>query len=210
MRVVSLNCSNTEIVAALGLGDFLVGVDSDSDFPIELVQRLPRVGRDLDIDVAKVVALRPDLVLASNTVPGHEKVIARLHAAGLPLFAPETITFADVLGDIRDIAHRLAVAERGEALVAQIQTATHPAYRSAAYRSGDPTPTFSAPSSSHLTPTLFTPSSRPPSAIDGGGPRDIGRDGGVRKTSAYGPRIGTTRGSVPRGRRCSSSGGRGR
>ncbi len=35
MRVVSLNCSNTEIVCGLGCGDYLVGVDSDSDYPPE-------------------------------------------------------------------------------------------------------------------------------------------------------------------------------
>jgi iron complex transport system substrate-binding protein len=116
VRVVSLNCSNTEIVAALGCTQLLVGVDDDSDFPAGVVARLPRMGRDLDIDVAKVAALRPDLVLASNTVPGHERVIAALHAAALPCYAPETITVADVAADVREIAGRLGVAERGEAV----------------------------------------------------------------------------------------------
>ncbi len=123
LRVVSLNCSNTEIVAALGLGEMLVGVDDDSDFPVELLARLPRVGRDLDIDVAKVAALRPDLVLASNTVPGHEKVIARLAAAGLPHYAPETITLADVATDIREIAHRLGYDARGETVARELEGA---------------------------------------------------------------------------------------
>jgi len=131
MRVVSLNCSNTEIVAALigGGGDerfakeLLVGVDDDSDHPAHLVAGLPRVGRDLDIDVAKVAALKPDLVLASNTVPGHEAVIERLEAAHLPYFAPETMSFADVLSDIREIARRLGVADRGEALALSMDSA---------------------------------------------------------------------------------------
>ena len=85
MRVVSLVCSNTEIVAALGCGHLLVGVDSSSDHPAELVGRLPRVGKDLDVDPARVAALRPDLVLASLTVPGHERVVARLAEAKLPM-----------------------------------------------------------------------------------------------------------------------------
>src|SRR5262245_23123938 len=118
MRVVSLNCSNTEIVAALGLGERLVGVDDDSGFLVELVRGLPRVGRDLDVDVAKVAKLKPDLVLASNTVPGHEKVIERLRDARLPFFAPETISFEDVLSDVREIARRLGHPARGEALAA--------------------------------------------------------------------------------------------
>ena len=116
MRVVSLNCSNTEIVAALRLEEHLVGVDDDSDFPAALVAGLPRVGRDLDVDVAKVSALRPDLVLASDTVPGHDRVIARLAAAGLPCYAPETITLADVADDVREIARRMGEPARGEAV----------------------------------------------------------------------------------------------
>lgn len=121
VRVVSLNCSNTEIVAALGAGALLVGVDDDSDFPAERVARLPRVGRDLDIDVARVAALKPDLVLASDTVPGHDRVIARLRAAGLPFLAPETTSLADVYADVRAIAERLGVKARGEDLVARME-----------------------------------------------------------------------------------------
>ena len=37
MRVVSLTCSNTEIVCALGAADVLVGVDDHSDYPVEVV-----------------------------------------------------------------------------------------------------------------------------------------------------------------------------
>jgi iron complex transport system substrate-binding protein len=126
MRVVSLNCSNTEIVAALGAGGELVGVDDDSDHPVELVRGLPRVGRDLDVDVARVAALAPDLVLASNTVPGHEKVIERLTAARLPYFAPETTSWAGVLDDVREIGRRLGRAERAAALAAEMDARTAP------------------------------------------------------------------------------------
>ena len=75
MRIVSLTCSNTEIVAALGCSSMLVGCDSYSDWPEDVVAPLRRLGKDLDIDVGKVVALEPDLVLASLTVPGHERVV---------------------------------------------------------------------------------------------------------------------------------------
>lgn len=117
MRVVSLACSNTEIVCALGCADLLVGVDDHSDFPTEVVDRLPRVGPDLDVDVDKVAALDPDLVLATLTVPGHERVVERLEAAGLPWVAPEPVSLADVYRDVRDIGDRLGVPERAEALV---------------------------------------------------------------------------------------------
>ena len=120
MRVVSLACSNTEIVCALGCAEVLVGVDSHSDRPQEVISRLPKVGPDLQIDIAAVAALRPDLVLASLTVPGHEAVIAGLEAAGLPYLAPEPASLEDVYGDVRLIAQHLGVPEKGERLVAEM------------------------------------------------------------------------------------------
>jgi len=126
VRVVSLTCSNTEIVAALGCAHLLVGCDSYSDWPEEVVGPLPRLGKDLDIDVAAVVGLAPDLVLASLTVPGHEKVVAEVAAAGLRYVAPAPVSLADVYRDVRDIAALLGVPERGEALVASMIAAMPP------------------------------------------------------------------------------------
>jgi iron complex transport system substrate-binding protein len=121
MRIVSLACSNTEIVHALGCAAMLVGVDDHSDWPEEVVAPLPRLGPDLDIDVDAVRALRPDLVLATLTVPGHEKVVARLESAGLPFVAPEPVSLGDVYSDIRDIGALLGVPERAAAVVAEMR-----------------------------------------------------------------------------------------
>src|SRR5690606_2605202 len=126
MRIVSLACSNTEIVCALGCGDLLVGVDDHSDHPPEVVGPLPKVGPDLDIDVDRVAALEPDLVLATLTVPGHERVVERLEAAGLPFVAPEPVSLDDVYRDIRDIGGRMGVPERAETLVADMRRALRP------------------------------------------------------------------------------------
>lgn len=121
MRIVSLTCSNTEIVCALGCGADLVGVDNHSDYPEDVIGRLPRVGPDLQIDIAAVAALNPDLVLASLTVPGHERVLEGLAQAKLPFVAPEPVSIADVYSDIRLIAARLGVALRAEVLVSAMQ-----------------------------------------------------------------------------------------
>ena len=116
-RIVSLTCSNTEIVAALGCGDRLVAVDDFSDHPPGLLKNLPRVGPDLGIDVEAVAALEPDLVLASLTVPGHENVVEAVERAGLPYLAPAPERLADVYDDIQRVAERLGVPERGEQVV---------------------------------------------------------------------------------------------
>lgn len=126
MRVVSLACSNTEIVCALGCGALLVGVDSHSDRPREVIAHLPKVGPDLSIDTGRVAALRPDLVLASLTVPGHERVIEGLARAGLPYLALEPVSLEDVYSDIRKVAGALGVPDRGEALVGRMRSSLHP------------------------------------------------------------------------------------
>lgn len=117
MRLITTTCSNTEIVDALGCGHLIIATDDYSDYPPELLDGLPRVGPDLSIDVDSVVRLKPDLVLASDTVPGHDKVIASLRAAGLNVFAPRTIGLDDVYRDIADIAALLDVSARGETLI---------------------------------------------------------------------------------------------
>ena len=121
MRVVSLVCSNTEIVCALGCAELLVGVDGHSDFPVEVVTALPRVGPDLNIDIDAVAALEPDLVLASLTVPGHERVVEGLGASGIETLVLEPRCLEDVYTNIREIAHALGVSERGEALIRELR-----------------------------------------------------------------------------------------
>ena len=129
MRVVSLTCSNTEILCALGLGHLLVGVDDHSDYPPDVVARAERVGPDLGIDVAAVAALRPDLVLASLTVPGHERIVAQLEAARIPFLAPEPIGLTDVYRDLRQIGDALGARAAAERCVAEMTAAMPPVDR---------------------------------------------------------------------------------
>lgn len=121
MRVVSLNCSNTEILCALGRADMLVGVDDHSDFPSGVVRGLPRVGPDLEPDMERIKALKPDLVLASLTVPGHEKVLSNLHVTGLDFLAPEPTTLEDVYSDIDRIGLAVGASSEAGRVVAEMR-----------------------------------------------------------------------------------------
>jgi iron complex transport system substrate-binding protein len=126
VRIVSLACSNTEIVCALGLGSCLVGVDDHSDHPPEVVERLPRVGPDLSIDVQRVTALKPDVVLASMTLPGHERVVEQIAQTKIPYVAPDPWSLQDVYRDVRDIGALLGRSERAEQVVAEMEAALLP------------------------------------------------------------------------------------
>jgi len=121
VRIVSHTCSNTEIVCALGAGRQLVGVDADSDYPVEVVTPLPKLGRDLELDVAQVEALRPDLVLTSLTVPGHERIVEALKQAKLPVLVIDPIGLDGVYDSIAQVAEALGLLNRGRSLIAQMQ-----------------------------------------------------------------------------------------
>lgn len=126
MRIVSHTCSNTEIVCALGAAELLVGVDADSDHPAEVVARLPKLGRDLSLDIAAVLALKPDLVLSSRTLPGHEPLVQALEAAGLRTLVCEPLRLADVYADIARIAEAIGRAEAGRRLVERLREELKP------------------------------------------------------------------------------------
>ena len=91
-RIVSLLPSLTETVCALGACDKLVGVDRYSNWPANLHQDLPILGGGLDPNVEAIVALKPDVVLLSNSA----RVVDRLEALGIRTVALEPRTADDV------------------------------------------------------------------------------------------------------------------
>jgi len=121
MRIVAHTCSNTEIVCALGRGDWLVGIDDHSDYPPEITEKTRKVGPDLDIDVGLIEQLKPDLVITSLTVPGHERCLARLEAAGLPCLVTQPHSLADIAADIRRIGAALDAGAAAEDLAARLE-----------------------------------------------------------------------------------------
>lgn len=93
-RIVSLAPSLTELVYAVGAGPSLVGVDRASDHPPE-AKAVPRTGDHARVDIERIVALKPDLVLAwRHGNPSRE--LAQLQALGLPLFHLEPRRLDDV------------------------------------------------------------------------------------------------------------------
>lgn len=113
MRLVSICPSNTELVAYLGLTHQLIGVDDFSDWPKEIAH-LPRVGPDLDINIDQVEELKPDLVIASLSVPGMEKNIEQLKKRNLPHIVINPNSITDIRDSIIQLAEALDVKKRGE------------------------------------------------------------------------------------------------
>jgi len=119
MRVVSLAPSLTEIVFALGRGDWLVGVTDFCDYPPEARSK-PRIGGPMTPDLERVVRLRPDLVLATADGNPRETLaqFARLH---IPVFAVKPEGYAGILGSAEAVGRALRAEREAAALVQDIQ-----------------------------------------------------------------------------------------
>ncbi|WP_042456934.1 cobalamin-binding protein [Neobacillus dielmonensis] len=112
MRIISLCPSNTEIIEYLGLTHYLVGVDDFSDWP-DSIKGLPRLGPDLSIDMDRVEQLKPDLVLASLSVPGMERNVESLKKRGIPHIVLNPQSLKDIELDLITTAEALGEASRG-------------------------------------------------------------------------------------------------
>ena len=118
-RVVTLGGSVTEIVYGRGQGDRLVGDDQSSLYP-EAATKLPRVGYYRAVPVEGVLALKPDLVLASEQA-GPPEALKRLGEVGVRVVSvPDAPSVDSLKARIRAVAGALDVAPAGERMVQEV------------------------------------------------------------------------------------------
>jgi len=127
-RIVTLAPHLTELVYSAGAGDRLVGADAYSDYP-QQAQRVPRIGDAFQVDYERLLALRPDLVLAwTSGMP--ERVMDRIAGLGLRVERINIESLDDIAGAllrIGDLAGTRGEAERAarefSARIAQLRAA---------------------------------------------------------------------------------------
>ncbi|WP_404444996.1 cobalamin-binding protein [Sutcliffiella horikoshii] len=118
MRLISICPSNTELLHYLGLTSKLVGVDDFSDWPKEVTD-LPKLGPDLNINMEKLEALEPDLVLASLSVPGMERNIQELKKRSIPHVVLNPQSLEDITQDLLKIGeHTNSISKANEVISA--------------------------------------------------------------------------------------------
>ena len=111
-RIVSLAPSNTEIVCALDACDRLVGVTDFDNFPTEVVD-LPKVVVQTQVDLERLVAAEPDLVLAAGNELTPSSVIERIEDLGVPVLVLYPESLDEVYADIELVGD--AIDRRAEA-----------------------------------------------------------------------------------------------
>lgn len=118
-RVVSLAPSLSEIVVELGSADLLVGVLDAGERPAE-IRTLPSVGRYGQLDMERLLSLKPDLLLLwpGSVGPGQREQLSRL---GIPTYVAEPHSLDQLTAQIETIATQLGRPERGRTLAADLR-----------------------------------------------------------------------------------------
>jgi iron complex transport system substrate-binding protein len=93
-RIVTLAPHATELVFAAGAGERIVGTVSYSDYP-EAARAIPRIGSNRQIDIERLVALKPDLLVVWLH-GGAARQLETLRSLGIPLFYSEPQKLADI------------------------------------------------------------------------------------------------------------------
>ncbi|MDM9554661.1 cobalamin-binding protein [Pseudomonas asiatica] len=111
LRVVSLAPSMSEIMLELQADDLLVGVLDGGERPAAL-RELPSVGRQGQLDLERLLSLRPDLLLLwpGSVPPAQRDQLKRL---GIATYSAEPDDIDQLIEQIEAIAERIGRAEQG-------------------------------------------------------------------------------------------------
>lgn len=102
-RVVNLSPDFSELLFDIGAGGTLVGTIEYSNYP-EAAKQVPRIGDGFHVDVEKIVALKPDLVLVwQGGTP--QALIEKLRSLKLPVLAIGTHDMTDIATNLETLGH---------------------------------------------------------------------------------------------------------
>lgn len=112
-RVISMAPHATELLFAAGGGARVVGAMNYSDYP-EAAKKIPLVGSNSVIDMERVLALKPDLIVVWHT-GNTARQIAQLESLGVPVFHSEPRTLGQVADNIERLGQLLGTGPAAKA-----------------------------------------------------------------------------------------------
>jgi iron complex transport system substrate-binding protein len=102
-RIISLAPHVTELVFEAGAGAALIGISDYSDYP-EQAKKIPSIGNIFALDIERLLALKPDLVIIWGT--GNAKLLAqKLRQHQMLVFESEPQNYEMIASSIERIAH---------------------------------------------------------------------------------------------------------
>lgn len=118
-RVISLAPHITELIYAAGGGARLVGTLRFSDYP-SAAQQVPRVGDSRALDLERIIALKPDLIVAWRT-GNTQRQLDALHALQIPIFYSEPRTLHEVATNLERLGVLLSTNTQAQAAAMQFR-----------------------------------------------------------------------------------------
>ncbi|WP_157677604.1 ABC transporter substrate-binding protein [Methanoregula boonei] len=117
-RIVSLAPANTEILFALGLGDRIVGVTDYCNYP-PAAKTKPSIGGYSTVSVEKIIALKPDLIVASYG--NGADAVHRLDTLNQTVITLNPANITGVLNDITLVGYATGTEDNATSLVTSLQ-----------------------------------------------------------------------------------------
>jgi iron complex transport system substrate-binding protein len=117
---VSLSPNLTEIVFALGLGDRVVGVSNNCDWPADAKQK-PKMGTFWQPNTEAIIAAKPDLVVCESFLQ-HKEVAETLKRAGISVLSLRVESIEELYNAILSIGQAAGCQDKAETLAAKIKS----------------------------------------------------------------------------------------
>jgi iron complex transport system substrate-binding protein len=114
---VTIFSSNTELVAALGLTERIVGIDAFTRYPPEAASK-PVVGGRLGFSVEAIAAQAPDLVVLTPARQAVHQILDAMERIGVPALVLMSRTVTEVMENLRLLGRATGLPERGDAVAA--------------------------------------------------------------------------------------------
>jgi iron complex transport system substrate-binding protein len=119
-RIVSLSPNLTEIVFAIGVGDRVVGVSNNCDWPNDAKQK-PKMGTFWQPNTEAIIAAKPDLVVCESFLQQKE-VAETLKRAGLRVISLRAESIEELFNAIIQIGSATGCLDKAEPLAAKIKS----------------------------------------------------------------------------------------
>lgn len=115
-RIISTSPHVTELLFAAGGGNRIVGTMSYSDYPEE-AKKIPLIGDNANIDVERVVALKPDLLVVWQT-GNTARQLEQLSRLGIPVFYSEPQQLEEVATNLERLGKLMDLDQQGRSAAA--------------------------------------------------------------------------------------------
>ncbi len=118
-RIIAMAPHVTELLYAAGGGDKIVGAVTYSDYP-EAAKKLPRIGDNRQVDMERVIAMKPDLIVIWLH-GASERQIETLRQLNIPMFHSEPTKLDGIADNVQRLGQLMGTESVAQPVAAEIR-----------------------------------------------------------------------------------------